>query len=147
MPSHTPRRRSPAAAALIALALVTTGCESRVPVTGRVVENGRPVAGAELRWAHQSDPNVFVSGVTDETGAYILDAAGRKDVPAGKYQVTVTWWRTKDGRPLPAGEEGAALKDTEAARQFAATVDVEVTPGSPNVDLDVTGKAAPVEDG
>jgi hypothetical protein len=134
------------AATLIALALLT-GCERRVPVTGRVVENGQPLAGAELRWAHRSDPNVFVTGVTDATGAYVLDAAGRKDIPAGTYEVTVTWWRTKDGQPLPAGEQGTAMKGTAAARPFTATVEVEVKAGSPTVDIDVTGKVTPVEGG
>ena len=142
MPRHLPR----AALAACALAFVT-GCETRVAVTGRVVDGGQPVAGAELRWAHQSDDKVFVSGVTDADGKYILDAAGRRDIPAGKYQVTVTWWRTRAGGPLPAGEEGTALKGTDAARQFTATVDVEVKAGSPNVDVDVTGKVAPVEGG
>ena len=131
------------AAVLVAL----VGCDGRVAVTGRVVENGQPVPGAELRWAHQSDPKVFVSGVTDASGAYILDAAGRKDIPAGKYQVTVTWWRTRTGQPLPAGEQGTAMKGTDVARQFTATVEVEVKAGSPNVDVDVTGKVAPAEGG
>ena len=90
---------------------------------------------------------MFVSGVTDANGAYVLDAAGRRDIPTGKYQVTAAWWRTKDGRPLPPGEQGAALKGTGAARQFTATVDVEVKAGSPIVDIDVTGKVAPVEGG
>ena len=135
-------------AALLALALcLAAGCERRVALTGKVVENGRPVAGAELRWIHQTKPDVFVSGVTDDGGMYVLDAAGRTDIPVGKYRVTVTLWRTTDGRPLPAGEQGTALKGTDAARQFTAAVEVEVKPGTPTLDLDVTGKAVPVEEG
>src|ERR687887_364188 len=97
-PFATRPRRVPRAAWLFAfLVLSATGCEKRVRLTGRVLENGQPVPGAELRWAHQSDPNVFVSGVTTAEGAYVLDAAGKPDIPTGKYTVTVTWWRTRDG--------------------------------------------------
>lgn len=139
--------RGRSATPLVLLFCVLAGCEKRVAVSGKVVENGQPVAAAELRWAHSTKPDVFVSGVTGADGAYILDAGGRKDIPVGKYQVTVTWWRTRDGRPLPPGEPGTALKDTAAARQFTATVEVEVKAGSAMLDVDVTGKAAPVEGG
>ena len=148
MPLHFPcRGRAPVSAAALIALVALMGCERRVAVTGRVLENGQPVGGAELRWAHQVDPKVFVSGVTDATGAYILDADGRKDIPVGKYQVTVTWWRTKDGQPLPAGEQGTAMKGTAAARQFTATVDVEVTGGHPTMDIDVSGNVTAVEGG
>ena len=142
---HILSGRGRSATPLALFLCLIAGCEKRVAVSGKVVENGQPVAAAELRWAHATKPDVFVSGVTGADGAYILDAGGRKDIPVGKYQVTVTWWRTKDGRPLPSGEEGTALKGTDKARQFTATVEVEVTAASSALDVDVTGKVAPVE--
>lgn len=124
---------------LVSLALVS-GCGQRVNVTGKVVEKGIPIARAELRWASESDQTLFVSGASDETGAYVLDAGGKRSVPPGRYRVTVNWWRTRDGKPLPAGEQGTALKGTSNAIAYTAELEVEVTKSTTELDLDVTGK-------
>lgn len=126
------------------LSLTVAGCENRVQLTGRVLNDGRPVPGAELSWAHQTDPTVAVSGVTNAEGTYILEAGGKKAVPVGKYHVTVTWWEMPGGEPLPAGEEGAALRGSARARQLTAEVDVDVTGASYTLDVDVSGKGRPM---
>lgn len=126
------------------LVLVVAGCEKRVQLTGRVLNEGRPVPAAELSWAHQTDPTVTVSGVADAEGHYVLEAAGKKDIPVGKYRVTVTWWEMPGGQPLPPGEEGAAIKGSDQVRQFSAEVDVEVTGSSDTRDVDVSGKGRPM---
>lgn len=131
---------------LMLVLLASSGCQKRVVVTGKVLDKGQPLASAELRWVGQSDDSVFASGVTDVSGQYILDSAGKKDIPVGRYEVTVTWWRMRDGKPVPEGEEGTAAKAKRSARQFAATLMVDITSNTTTLDLDITGKGAPVED-
>src|SRR5438045_2420616 len=125
------------ASSLIAFGfLFLVGCEKRATVSGKVLENGQPIAGAELRWVGTSDKAVFASGASDQKGVYIIDAGGKRDIPVGRYQVTVGWWRTHDGRALPQGEEGAALKGKRgAAVLLSATLNVEVTSRTMSLDL------------
>jgi hypothetical protein len=132
---------------LIATLVVLSGCGGRASVSGKVVENGKPIPSAELRWASETDPSVFGSAATDRTGTYTVEAGGKKGLPPGRYQVTITWWQTRDGKPLPEGEEGAALKQTPRARRFTATLTQEVTASTSLLDLDVTdkGKVIPTE--
>lgn len=120
--------------------VVASGCTKRVAVSGRVVDNNRPVAWAELRWIDESE-KVFVSGVSNQDGVYRLDAAGRSEIPVGKYKVTVTWWRTPNGKPLPAGEERTAIKSI--SQMMTATLDIQVTDPTTTLDLDITGRSAP----
>lgn len=131
-------------ASLFAFSLLSlTGCESRVALSGKVLENGQPLPEAELRWVGD---NSFASGASDASGAYVLDAGGKKDIPVGKYEVTVSWWRGTDGKPLPQGEAGSAMKSKQgAAVQYSATVSVEVTSSTKTLDLDVTGKGKAID--
>jgi len=146
LPRRHPLAKWPAVV-LLALALAaSSGCGSRAPVTGRVTDGGNPVAKVELSWISEADPSLFGSAVTDAAGTYIVESGGKRGLPPGRYQVRLTWWRTRDGKPLPAGEAGEAMKGTPRARQFTATLSQEVTATTTTLDLDVTGKATPVED-
>ena len=145
-PLHSPVRSAGVLSLCLAF-LLLSGCESRVAITGKVLNDGQPLANAELRWASETNSSVFVGGASDTSGNIIVDAGGKRDIPVGKYKVTVVWWRLVNGKPLPEGEEGSALKSKPgAAKQYSATLDVEITSGTTKVDLDVTGKGTAVEE-
>lgn len=146
MPLHFPGRWT-GVLFICAFALFASGCESRVAITGKVLNDGQPLAKAELRWVSETNSSVFVGGVTDASGNIIVDAGGKQDIPVGKYKVTVVWWRLANGQPLPEGEQGTAAKSTPgAAKQYSATLDVEITKATTKVEFDVTGKGSVVDD-
>jgi len=129
----------------LCLTCLLSGCNSRVAITGKVLNDGQPLPKAELRWASETDSSFFAGGISDASGNIIVDAQGKRELPVGKYKVTVLWWRLANGKPLPDGEEGTAAKSKPgAAKQYSATLDVEITRGTSQVDLDVTGKGSVV---
>jgi len=143
---HIPGRWAGVQSLCITL-LLATGCDSRVAITGKVLHDGQPLAKAELRWVSETDSSVFVGGVTDASGNIIVDAGGKQDIPVGKYKVTVVWWRLANGQPLPEGEQGTAAKSKPGvAKQYSATLEVEITKGTTSVELDVTGKGTIVDE-
>jgi hypothetical protein len=74
------------------------------PVRGRLVCQGRPVAGVQVTFHLRDDSSAPVpvpTGQTDEGGWYTLSTYAAADgAPAGRYTVTVHGQQA-DGRPLP----------------------------------------------
>lgn len=137
---------TPSAMRLIACLLMTLACgagvgcgKSVVDLQGKVTQGGKPLPHAEVRFVSQGgSEEVFIGGMTDETGALRLDTERTGGVPAGRYKITVSWWvLAANGRPLPEGEEGESLKHTPAARENTASFEKEITPGTKALDLDV----------
>lgn len=133
-------------AAIAAVLLAAPGCASRVNVGGKVVENGRPVPQADLRLVSPGDDSLFINGLSDDDGNYVLVTGGQRGVPPGRYEVTVTFWRMRNGQPLPKGEQGAAVKGTPATVRYVATLSHEITAKTTTLNVDVSGKAKAVAD-
>ena len=77
---------------LCAIALVCSGCSPSIPtgtVAGRVVYRGAPVPEGCLV-AFVSDAGFAALGTVDAVGNYKLMMAGKPNIPAAKYRVTVT---------------------------------------------------------
>ncbi|HVK10942.1 MAG TPA: hypothetical protein VM597_19385 [Gemmataceae bacterium] len=123
---------------LVAL-LAVAGCSGSVgQPTGRVTLRGVAVSGAELTFLPAADPDVVATGVTDREGNYRLDYGGKRGVAAGKATVRVVFWTLPNGKPLPSGEEGAALKadETKALRtSYLFETDVAVGDGTLDFEL------------
>jgi hypothetical protein len=62
-----------------------------VPVSGTVTLDGKPLAGASIRFAPiESTPGTGARGSTDNNGKYdVRDRSGEKGVAVGKYRVTI----------------------------------------------------------
>lgn len=99
--NHVVPRLGPAAALFLALSI---GCGGRddgrvavYPVSGKVLVNGQPAAGATISFFPQSEDSQPVdlpvpSGLVDESGNYMLRSYVEGDgAPAGEYRVTVVW--------------------------------------------------------
>jgi hypothetical protein len=125
--------------ALLGALLFVSGCAGPVgQPTGRVTLRGVPVAGAELTFLPAADPNAVATGVTDADGKYRLDYGGKRGVAAGKATVRVVYWTLPNGKPLPPGEEGSALKaDETKARQTTYVFEKEVPAGGATIDFEL----------
>src|SRR6266540_1225202 len=89
------------------------GCGSAGTPSGKITLNGQPVAGAEIVIQPDANPDAPVVGLSGPDGEYRLDFAGKSGVPTGKCRVAITHYTLRNGKPLPGGEEGAALKNDE----------------------------------
>jgi hypothetical protein len=81
--------------------------KSTQPVQGKVLLDGRPIAGAYVSFSQQlKGPGpAHADAMTEGDGAFTLSTYTANDgAPAGDYAVTVTWRRplfTADGKPGP----------------------------------------------
>ena len=101
----------------------------------------QPVDGAEIVFTSQGESAQSFFGVSGSDGAYQLDLTGMDGIPAGTYQVTVTWWALKDGRPLPEGEEGQVLKNGGAAVKQTESFTKNVVAGPNAMSFELSDKA------
>lgn len=120
------------------LATISGGCSKSddldlVPVSGRVILPGGPMAGIGVSFRPDaskgnSTPHI-PSGTTDTEGRYELITGGRKGAPSGWYKVVLA-------PPTPGPTSGEMPKSTPspfaAKYQNVTTTDllVEVKPGA-----------------
>jgi hypothetical protein len=125
-------------AACVSFAVLAAGCGRPLgQATGTITFQGAPVAGAEIAFeSTTSDDTAY--GVSLEGGAYALDYRTRTGLPAGAYKVTVTRYTLRNGKPLPGGEEGAALKGDEGRvirRSYVFEIELAAGPNPHDFEL------------
>lgn len=91
---------------------VLSGCGGKVdsgpalvPVTGKVILDGKPLVGATVTFnPTQGTPGNGAFGVTDAEGKFTLtDYSLNPGCPAGDYGVTFSRMTQPDGSPIPNG--------------------------------------------
>ena len=133
----------PMAAVLGVVLLVGCGSPSG-RATGKVTFQSRPVAGAELVFQSEANPDDRCFGVSDDGGAYHLSYGPRGGLAVGRHQVTIVRYTLPGGKPLPAGEAGDALKDDGKAVKQAFVFEKDIAAGTNTVDFDLAkGKKLP----
>ena len=116
--------------------LSLTGCAPTEGVLeGTVTHHGAPVASAEVVVAAQDDPGQRYFGVTGEDGSISLTYRTRQGLSPGRYTIRVTQLTRRGGRPLPPGEEGAALEQSGAAISRTYVFERDVAAGVNRFDL------------
>lgn len=105
-----------------------------VPVTGKVLRGGKPLADASVRF-QSADGKISSSGKTDAQGAFVLSTYGSQDgAPVGKYRVTVAVSGVQELEP------GVLSPDIDTSKQLPAKygnpeqtpLSAEVKPGADN---------------
>ncbi len=79
-------------AAAIVAALVATGCsqaDTLNPVTGKVLYQGKPLAGALVSLHPENGKTSPPTGLTKEDGTFSVMTGDTAGAPAGTYRVTV----------------------------------------------------------
>jgi|YNPMSStandDraft_1061717.scaffolds.fasta_scaffold28946_1 hypothetical protein len=116
---------------LLGSVAILPGCgPPRATVTGTITWEGQAVPQADLLFEDTSG-KIAISGRSDDQGNYFLNYLDRRGMPAGNYQVTINHYTLPKRKPLPKGEEGAALRgDLHKLEQHRFRFDVQVQPGS-----------------
>jgi len=134
---------------LMGLCLIVTslggGCgKSTAHISGKVLQQGKPVSQAVLDFTLLAEQPKVYRGVSLPDGAYVIDYGVDGGLAFGKYRITVTRTETLDGSPLPTGEEGAALLSSGKAQDRSYLLEKEITSSSTTFDLSLDG-ISPVE--
>ena len=96
------------------LLFAAVGCGGATgQATGKVTRNGKPVSSAEITFASATDPEATVHGASGPDGVYHLSYITGGGIPPGKYKATIAFYTLRNGKPLPDGEEGSALRGDE----------------------------------
>lgn len=106
-------------------------------LSGKVLLQGQPVPKAEIELAPVDDATRNYRGISLADGTYQLDYGQAAGLPLGKYRATVTFYQTKDGKPLPEGEAGQGLKSSGKAVARKYVLELNVEKSSTNIDLNL----------
>jgi hypothetical protein len=102
-----------------------------------VTLSGKALPEAELSFAREGDPETTVHGRSGPDGRFYLNYPLGNGTPPGKYRIVVTRYTLPNGKPLPGGEEGEALRSDEArVRRWMVRFDRELGAGSNTLDLE-----------
>lgn len=118
--------------------LVVAGCSGRggaplYPASGRVLVDGRPAAGVEVRLHPADRPDDLDATVpfaaTDGDGEFHLGTKTRGDgAPAGRYRATLTW---PDGPPGPSPRQdrlGGRYRDSNSGAEVTIAAGANAIP-------------------
>ncbi|MFQ3650488.1 MAG: carboxypeptidase-like regulatory domain-containing protein [Gemmataceae bacterium] len=105
-------------------------------VWGTVTLNGQPVEAAELSFLLEGS-NQTVHGKSGADGRFWLDYPSGSGMPAGKYRILVSRYTLPNGKPLPSGEKGEALRaNEERVRKWTVRYEKELPAGNNTLDLE-----------
>lgn len=111
------------------------GCgSSGVTPSGTVEFNGKPLPGAELEFKLTEGDDLYLAS-SDDDGKFQVTQIGGGGIPAGTYEVTVTFWTNKEGEFPPLTEEAEALKEQGVFFQVSGTSRQEITAENSTVSI------------
>jgi hypothetical protein len=127
---------------VVAAAALVLACGCGDPTgrpAGKVTLGGQPVVGAELRFEPSANKDAPVTGLSGEGGVYVLDFGKKGGVPVGPCVVTITYYTLPNGKPLPGGEQGSALRsDPEKVARHEYVFEKEVVKGDSAMDFELS---------
>lgn len=132
--------RAAACGVFVAGLLAVVGCGGATgQATGKVTRDGKPVPDAEITFTSVTDSQATVHGASGPDGVYYLSYITDGGIPPGKYKVTVAFYTLRNGKPLPGGEEGAALRgDEEKVTRHSFEFDRNIAAGGNPHDFELT---------
>jgi hypothetical protein len=96
-----------------AAAVVLSGCGgSLAQIGGKVTHRGEAVAGAEVVVESAADSRLQYFGRTREDGSLYVGYRDKPGLPVGRCKIRVTHYTLRDGKPLPSGEAGRAVRES-----------------------------------
>jgi hypothetical protein len=121
--------------AWVCCALALGGCSGSglVPITGTVMVDGSPAAGAVLLFHPADDPRGTVAtGVVEADGRYKLVSNMQEGAAPGKYKVAITWpdpkvQPTESQKMMGMVEPGPDLLKGKYATRESTTLTAEIT--------------------
>jgi hypothetical protein len=118
--------------------LFLPGCGATTgKVEGEIQLDGQPVPEAEIVFQSVQDDKEKFLGRSIESGKYQVDYRTKTGLAVGKYKVTITRWIRLDGKPLPGGEEGEVLRNSDKAKKYLVEFEKEIVAGLNTLDFEL----------
>lgn len=119
---------------------LVAGCggEPTGQVTGRVMYNGQRAAGASVLFIAANDEQRQFAGVSGRSGEYYFTYPEVRELPVGRYKVTITVPTIPSGIPLPPGEHTQALKAAGEVAMTPFLFEKDVVAGLNTLDFELT---------
>ncbi|MFO0826441.1 MAG: hypothetical protein U0792_25535 [Gemmataceae bacterium] len=147
--SFTFQLRSPLSLATLAagLTLAAVGCGKskpvEVPVSGRVIVNGKPATGATvvLHPVNAAPDAAHPTARVDEKGEFVVAVPEtEKQHAAGEYRVTLTWFVSTAGKYAQEGDERPLWNQLPAKYSKIDTTPISTTvkpEGTEPISIDI----------
>jgi hypothetical protein len=123
---------------LLAAASCSSGSAELNSVTGKVLVNGQPAAGAFVMFIPEAGGSTPSTGIAGADGTFTLATGSGKGVPAGKYVVTVTVpdpkKKVSDAQKMMGMDDAPDLLGGRYATREKSTLRAEVKPGENKLD-------------
>ena len=107
-----------------------------VPVSGRVVMDGKPLAGVVLSYLPSAEGGALSIGETDAEGRYRLSYVGMPGCAPGEYDVIFSYKTMSDGQPLSLELQSGLILPKEALNA-PERMPKKYAPGSPGINATV----------
>jgi hypothetical protein len=131
--------RFPGRLALLGVLLALLGCGTPTGrPAGKITLRDRPVAGADLVFEFEQNPDERYFGLSDTTGAYHVSYGTKAGLPVGRYKVIIVHQTLPGGKPLPAGEEGDTLKSEGRTIQLSYRFEKDIQAGANAIDFELS---------
>lgn len=126
-------------AILVAVVLLSlTGCGTPTArATGTVTRAGKTLEGVEITFERDGSPEYSVHGKVGPGGRFYLNYPSVQGMPLGRYRIILTRYTLPNGKPLPGGEEGEALRAEESRVQKSMVrFEKDLSAGNNTLDLE-----------
>jgi len=106
------------------------------PINGSVTRAGAPVTSAELAFEPAAGQSQSFYGVV-VNGKYQIDYRDLGGLYLGAYKLTITHQVQKNGKPIPDGEAGMAMRANDNVKTERYVFDLTIESGASQHDFDL----------
>ena len=125
-----------------ATAAVLSGCgDPAAQIGGKVTHKGEAVGGAEVVVESVADTSFQYFGVTREDGSLYVGYRDKPGLPVGRCKIRVTHYTLRDGKPLPSGEAGRVLRESNKSIGRTFLFEQDLANGKNTLDLKLEAAA------
>lgn len=123
---------------VLGLTLFLAGCGgSDATLSGRITSSGQPAGGASLQVQSMADSVRHGSGAVLADGVYRIDFGTKQGLPPGDCRIEIRHTVTSDGRPLPPGEDGMAMRQSGRVKNIHVAFIRCLSSGTNLIDLEL----------
>lgn len=118
--------------------LLLSGCGGgEATLSGRIMASGEPAGGASLEVQSMADAARRGSGAVLADGAYRIDFGTKQGLPPGDCRIEIRHTVTPDGKPLPPGEDGMAMRQSGRVKNIHVAFVRSLSSGTNQIDLEL----------
>lgn len=118
--------------------LLLSGCGGgEATLSGRMMSSGQPATGASLEVQSMADAARRGSGAVLADGAYRIDFGTKQGLPPGDCRIEIRHTVAKDGKPLPPGEDGMAMRQSGRVRNIHVAFVRSLSSGTNQIDFEL----------